>query len=159
MRAVITRKEATGRTRRRLQWQTGLVGKPNMLARLAVAAREGRSILPGTKGSKLHEGQPPAAARAERFAAKNAPAGQRQIKTIPIKSVRAGQWKDTSLRQPSPAAPAKNGFGRFMVNAACCVDLFGIYRGSPLLSTPWPWRRPVVAVPIPPCPVTRGRRA
>ncbi len=65
----------------------------------------------------------------------------------------------TSLRQPPPAAPAKNGFGRFMVNAACCVDLFWIYRGSLPLSTPWPWRRPVAAVPIPPCPVTRGPRA
>jgi hypothetical protein len=29
----------------------------------------------------------------------------------------------TSLRQPPPAAPAKDGFGRFIVNAPCCVDL------------------------------------
>jgi hypothetical protein len=31
---------------------------------------------------KAHEEQPPAAARARRFAAKYAPAGQRQIRTI-----------------------------------------------------------------------------
>jgi hypothetical protein len=47
--------------------------------------------------------QPPAAARAERFAAKNAPAGQRQIKDILGRSVRAGLSNDdfpcASLRQ------------------------------------------------------------
>ena len=35
--------------------------------------------------------QQPAAARARRFAVKSAPAGQRQIRTIPVNSVRAGQ--------------------------------------------------------------------
>ena len=67
----------------------------------------------------------------------------------------------TSLRQPPPAAPAKDGFGRFTVSAACCADLFWTDRGSLPLSTPWPWYRPVplAAVPIPPCPATHGRRA
>jgi hypothetical protein len=41
-----------------------------------------------------------------------------------VGNVRAGQWNDASLRQPPPAAPAKDGFGKFTVNAACCVDLF-----------------------------------
>ncbi len=116
-------------------------------------------LLPGTKRLELHEEQPPAAARAERFAAKNAPAGQRQIRTISVRSVRAGHWDDHLPAPASASGSGKNGFGRFTVNAACCVDLFWIYRGSLPLSTPWPWRRPVAAVPIPPCPVTRGRRA
>ena len=55
---------------------------------------------------KAHEEQPPAAARALRFAAKNAPAGQRQIKTIPVKSVRAGHWDDCL---PAPASASGSG--------------------------------------------------
>ena len=46
---------------------------------------------PDTKSLELHEVQPPAAARAGRFAAKNAPAGQRQIRIIPVNSVPAGR--------------------------------------------------------------------
>jgi len=34
----------------------------------------------------------------------------------------AGRWDDASLRQPPPAAPAKDGFGRFIVSAPCYVD-------------------------------------
>src|SRR5208283_713572 len=49
---------------------------------------------------KAHEEQPPAAARARRFAAKNAPAGQRQIRKISVRSVRAGHWDDYV---PAPA--------------------------------------------------------
>jgi hypothetical protein len=53
-----------------------------------------------------HEEQPPAAARAGRFTAKNAPAGQRQIRatSVDIEMI-------TSLRQPPPAAPAKTASG------------------------------------------------
>jgi hypothetical protein len=46
-----------------------------------VARQDLRSILPGTKKLEMHEVQPPAAARAGIIAAKNAPAGQRQIRT------------------------------------------------------------------------------
>jgi len=124
-----------------------------------VAAQEERRFLPGTKRSELHEVQPPAAARAGRFAAKSAPAGQRQIRTISVRRIQAGNLDDCLPAPASASGSGKNGFGRFTVNAACCVDLFWIYRGSLRLSTPWPWRRPVAAVPIPPCPVTRGPRA
>jgi hypothetical protein len=58
-----------------------------------------------------HEEQPPAAARARRFAAKSAPAGQRQIRTISLRTSRPDIEMITSLRQPPPAAPAKDGFG------------------------------------------------
>jgi hypothetical protein len=54
----------------------------------------------------MHEAQPPAAARAERFAAKNAPAGQRQIRTISGRSVRAGHWDDYV---PAPASASGSG--------------------------------------------------
>ncbi len=114
---------------------------------------------PDTKKLELHEVQPPAAARAVRFAAKSAPAGQRQIRAISARNVRAGHSDDTSLCQPPPAAPAKDGFGRFRVSAACGADLVCLYRASPPPSTPWLWYRPVVATPIPPSPATRGRRA
>ena len=39
---------------------------------------------PDTNRLELHEVQPPAAARALRFAAKNAPAGQRQIRATSV---------------------------------------------------------------------------
>jgi hypothetical protein len=67
--------------------------------------------------------QPPAAARARRFAAKSAPAGQRQIRNHSVPSTSASGSGETRLR-------------RFTVNAACCADLFWIYRGSLPLSTP-----------------------
>jgi len=67
--------------------------------------------------------QPPAAARARRFAAKSAPAGQRQIRDHSVPSTSASGSGETRLR-------------RFTVNAACCADLFWIYRGSLPLSTP-----------------------
>jgi len=59
---------------------------------------------------KAHSEQPPAAARARGFAAKNAPAGQRQIRTN-IRSDELG------IELPAPAsatAPAKDGFGRVL---------------------------------------------
>jgi hypothetical protein len=114
---------------------------------------------PDAKRLWLHEVQPPAAARAVRFAAKSAPAGQRQIRAISARNVRAGHSDDTSLRRPPPAAPAKDGFGRFTVSAACGADLVCLYRAPPPPSTPCLWYRPIVAVPIPPSPATRGRRA
>ena len=40
--------------------------------------------------------------------------GKRQIRSIPSKSVRAGRRDNSSLRRPPPAAPAKDGSGRFM---------------------------------------------
>ena len=64
------------------------------------------ALLPGTKTLELHEVQPPAAARAEKFAAKNAPAGQRQIRTISVRSVRAGHWDDYL---PAPASASGSG--------------------------------------------------
>jgi hypothetical protein len=67
--------------------------------------------------------QPPAAARARRFAAKSAPAGQRQIRNHSVPSTSASGSGETRLR-------------RFTVNAACCADLFWIYRASLPLSTP-----------------------
>jgi len=121
-----------------------------------VAAWEGRSILPGTKRTKY--------SRQRRLVRGDLPLrtprrGKRQIRTIPVKSVRAGHWNDTSLRQPPPAASAKDGFGRFTVSAACSADFVCLCRVSPLPSTPWPWYRPVAATPIPPYPATHGRRA
>src|ERR1035437_307216 len=68
--------------------------------------------------------QPPAAACARRFAAKSAPAGQRQIRNHSVPSTSARGSGETRLR-------------RFTVNAACCADLFWIYRGSLPLSTPY----------------------
>ena len=67
--------------------------------------------------------QPPAAARARRFAAKSAPAGQRQIRNHSVPSTSASGSGETRLRS-------------FTVNAACCADLFWICRGSLPLSTP-----------------------
>jgi len=64
------------------------------------------TLIPGFKRLMLHEEQPPAAARAERFAAKNAPAGQRQIKTISVRSVQAGHWDDYV---PAPASASGSG--------------------------------------------------
>jgi hypothetical protein len=58
----------------------------------------------------------------------------------------------TSLRQPPPAAPAKDGFERFIVNAACGADLVCFYRVSLLPSTLWPWYRSVAVTPSQPCP-------
>jgi hypothetical protein len=87
----------------------------------------------------LHEQQPPAAARARRFAAKNAPAGQRQIKTISVRNVRAGHWYDTLPAPASASGSGKDGFGRFRVSAACGADLVCLYRASPPPSTPWLW--------------------
>jgi hypothetical protein len=67
--------------------------------------------------------QPPAAARAHRFAAKSAPAGQRQIRNHSVPSTSASGSGETRIR-------------RFTVIAPCCADLFWIYRGSLPLSTP-----------------------
>ena len=56
------------------------------------AAGGSEDILKAVAGDDEHaRKQPPAAARARRFAAKSAPAEQRQIRTIPVNSVRAGQ--------------------------------------------------------------------
>ena len=88
------------------------------------SAGRAEQCLPGTKRLELHEVQPPAAARAKRFAAKNAPAGQRQIRAIPTKSVRAGRWDDYLPAAASASGSGKNGFGRFTVSAAYCADLF-----------------------------------
>jgi hypothetical protein len=71
-----------------------------------------------------HGAQPPAAARAWRFAAKNAPAGQRQIRTMSVRRIRAGHWDDYLPVPASASGSGKDGFGRFMVSAACCGDLF-----------------------------------
>src|ERR1700679_1920586 len=106
---------------------------------------------------ELREEQPPAAARAERFAAKNVPAGQRQIR--PISGERPGRTVEGHLPAPASASGSgKDGFGRIRVSAACGADLVCLYRVSPPPSTPWPWSRLVAATPIPPCLVTRGRR-
>lgn len=61
---------------------------------------------PVIKQATLHEEQPPAAARARRFAAKNAPAGQRQIVTISVRRVHIGQWDGT------PYASLRHGSGQ-----------------------------------------------
>jgi hypothetical protein len=45
---------------------------------------------PSRRQEMPHEEQPPAAARAWRFAAKNASAGQRQIRAISVRRVQAG---------------------------------------------------------------------
>src|ERR1700722_7591947 len=96
-----------------------------------------------------------------RFAAKNAPAGQRQIRTISVRRVRAGHWDDSLAAPSSASGSGKRRLGEVQVSAACCADLFWTDRGSLPLLTPWPWHRPVrvVAVPISPCPATRGRHA
>ncbi len=84
---------------------------------------------------KAHEEQPPAAARARGFAAKNAPAGQRQIKT----NIRRDEL-DIELPAPASAtAPAKDGCERFAVSLPCGADLAWIYRASPPPSMLWPW--------------------
>jgi len=95
-----------------------------------------RSIFPGIRRLMLHEEQPPAAARAQGFAAKNAPAGRRQIRTISAKTVLARHWADTLPAPASASGSGQNGFGRFTVSAACCADLFWTDRGSLLLWTP-----------------------
>src|SRR5665213_3833136 len=61
---------------------------------------------PDTKRLELHEVQPSAAARATRFAAKNAPAGQRQIRTTSVRRVRAGLWNNYL---PAPASASGSG--------------------------------------------------
>ena len=96
-----------------------------------------------------------------RFAAKNAPAGQRQIRTISVRRIQAGHWDDYLPAPASASGSGKRRPGEVQVSAACCADLFWTDRGSLPLLTPWPWYRPVpvAAVPIPPCPATRGRRA
>jgi hypothetical protein len=96
-----------------------------------------------------------------RFAAKNAPAGQRQIRTISARRIRAGHWDDYLPAPASASGSGKRRPGEVQVSAACCADLFWTDRGSLPLLTPWPWYRPapVAAVPIQPCPATRGRRA
>jgi hypothetical protein len=96
-----------------------------------------------------------------RFAARNAPAGQRQVRTISLKRIRAGHWADYLPAPASASGSGKRRLGEVQVSAACCADLFWTDRGSLLLLTPWPWYRPVpvAAVPIPPSPATRGRRA
>jgi hypothetical protein len=96
-----------------------------------------------------------------RFAAKNAPAGRRQIRTISVRRIRAGHWDDYLPAPASANGSGKRRLGEVQVSAACCADLFWTDRGSLPLLTPWPWYRPVpvAAVPIPPCPATRGRRA
>jgi len=135
------------------------MGSGKRLVLWTVTAWEGRIDLPGKEvGPALRAAASGGNVQGD-LPQRTPQRGKRQIRTIPTKSVRAGRRDDASLRQPPPAAAAKNGFGRFIVSAACRVDLFWIYRGSLQLSTPWPWRRPVVEVPIPPCPVTRGRRA
>src|SRR5579863_3211639 len=107
-----------------------------------------------------HEEQPPAAARARRFAAKTAPAGQRQIRTISVRRIRAGHWDNYLPAPASASGSGKRRLGEVQVSAACCADLFWTDRGSLPLLTPWPWYRLLVAAaPIPPCPATRGRRA
>ena len=75
---------------------------------------------------RLHEGQPPAAARAVRLAAKNAPAGQRQIRAISVRSFRAGHGNDYPLRQPPPAAPAKTASGGSKSTLLVALASFGL---------------------------------
>jgi hypothetical protein len=94
---------------------------------------EGRAEHPSQH--KAHGEQPPAAARAGRFAAKYAPAGQRQIRTV-SGSVRAGHWDDYLPAPASASGSGKNGFGRFRVSDACGPDLVCLYRVSPPLSMP-----------------------
>ena len=67
--------------------------------------------------------------RAGRFAAKNAPAGQRQIGTIPTKSVRAGRRDDASLRQPPPAALAEAASGGSWSTRLVALTPFGFIVG------------------------------
>ncbi len=62
---------------------------------------------PVIKQATLHEEQPPAAARARRFAAKNAPAGLRQIRI----NIRLEIGISDSLRQPPPRLRPKTASG------------------------------------------------
>src|SRR5216684_6906030 len=64
-----------------------------------------------------------------RFAAKNAPAGQRQIRTISVRRIRPDIGTITSLRQPPPAAPAKDGLGRFRSARLVALTSFGLIAG------------------------------
>ena len=89
---------------------------------------------------------------------------------LPLRTPRRGCGKSESISEemnldmelPAPAsatAPAKDGFGRFMVSAACGADLSCLCRASPLPSTPSPWHRRAAAAPIQPYPAIRGQRA
>jgi hypothetical protein len=73
-----------------------------------------------------------------RFAAKNAPAGQRQIRTISVRRIRAGHWDDYLPAPASASGSGKRRLGEVQVSAACCADLFWTDRGSLPLLTPWP---------------------
>jgi hypothetical protein len=89
---------------------------------------------------------------------------------LPLRTPRRGSGKSKPISEemnldmelPAPAsatAPAKDGFGRFRVSAACGADLSCLYRASPPPSMPSLWSRPVAATPIRPSPAIRGRRA
>jgi hypothetical protein len=67
--------------------------EPSRLRDLRFSYRFGfrhEASFPTQRRLKSHEEQPPAAARARGFAAKNAPAGLRQIRKISARIVRAG---------------------------------------------------------------------
>src|SRR5580658_185042 len=64
-----------------------------------------------------------------RFAAKNAPAGQRQIRTISVRRIRAGNWDDYLPAPASASGYGKRRLGEVQVSAARCADLFWTDRG------------------------------
>ena len=95
----------------------------------------GRCILPGTKRTKN--------SRQRRLAREDLPLRTPRRgsgKSKPSQQGTSGPDIETiaSLRQPPPAARAKDGFGRLTVSAACGADLVYLCRVSLPLSTPSP---------------------
>ena len=64
-----------------------------------------------------------------RFAAKNAPAGQRQIRTISVRRIQRGNKTITSLRRPPPAAPARTASGGSWSTRPVALTSFGFIVG------------------------------
>ena len=64
-----------------------------------------------------------------RFAAKNAPAGQRQIRTISARRIRAGHWDDYLPAPASASGSGKRRLGRFRSARLVALTSFGLIAG------------------------------